>query len=99
MTVTGQEPRTNAPTRQRGIASKMPQVAIPRGALEAIGRAAADLALVAPFSELAPVDRARLAATLEEVTYATGDVIFAQGARADALYILREGTVERQADG
>jgi di/tricarboxylate transporter/CRP-like cAMP-binding protein len=74
-------------------------VAIPRGALEAIGQAAADLALVAPFSELSPVDRARLAATLEEVTYDTGDVIFAQGARADALYILRAGTVERQADG
>jgi di/tricarboxylate transporter/CRP-like cAMP-binding protein len=74
-------------------------MAIPRGALEAIGRAAADLALVAPFSELSPVDRARLAAALEEVTYDTGDVIFAQGARADALYILREGSVERQADG
>src|SRR6266568_4518463 len=74
-------------------------MAIPHGALEAIGRAAADLALVAPLSELSPVDRSRLAATLEEVAYATGDVIFAQGARADALYILREGTVERQADG
>jgi di/tricarboxylate transporter/CRP-like cAMP-binding protein len=74
-------------------------MAIPRGALEAIGRAAADLALVAPFSELSPVDRARLAAALEEVTYATGEVIFEQGARADALYILRDGSVERQADG
>ena len=69
------------------------------GAREAIARAAAELATLAPFSELAPVDRARLAAALDEVTYETGDVIFAQGARADALYILREGLVERQADG
>ena len=54
---------------------------------------------MAPFSELSPVDRARLAAALEEVTYQAGDVIFAQGTRADALYILREGLVERQANG
>lgn len=45
------------------------------------------------------MDRARLAAALEEVTYEAGDVIFAQGTRADALYILREGLVERQANG
>ena len=45
------------------------------------------------------MDRARLAAALEEVSYQAGDVIFAQGARADALYILREGLVERQANG
>ena len=74
-------------------------MAIPHGAREAIGRAAAELATVPPFSELSPVDRARLAAALEEVTYSTGEVIFAQGAHADALYILREGLVERQADG
>jgi di/tricarboxylate transporter/CRP-like cAMP-binding protein len=58
-----------------------------------------ELATVAPFSELPPVDRARLAAALDEVTYAAGEVIFAQGTRADALYILREGVVERQANG
>jgi di/tricarboxylate transporter/CRP-like cAMP-binding protein len=74
-------------------------VAIPHGAREAISRAAAELATVPPFSELSPVDRARLAAALEEVTYSAGQVIFAQGAHADALYILREGLVERQADG
>jgi di/tricarboxylate transporter/CRP-like cAMP-binding protein len=74
-------------------------VAIPHGAREAIARAAGELATVAPFSELSPVDRARLAAALEEVTYQAGDVIFAQGTRADALYILREGLVERQANG
>jgi di/tricarboxylate transporter/CRP-like cAMP-binding protein len=74
-------------------------VAIPHGARETIVRAAAELETVAPFSALSPVDRARLAAALEEVTYEPGEVIFAQGARADALYILREGLVERQADG
>ena len=70
-------------------------MSIPPGAREAISRAAAELAQVAPFSELPPVDRARLAAALDEVSYSPGEVIFAQGTRADALYILREGTVER----
>jgi hypothetical protein len=37
-------------------------VAIPHGARQAIARAAAELAAIPPFSELAPVDRARLAA-------------------------------------
>jgi len=74
-------------------------VAIPHGARQAIAHTAAELAAMAPFSELTPVDRARLAAALEEVHYTQGEVIFAQGARADALYILREGTVERSADG
>jgi di/tricarboxylate transporter/CRP-like cAMP-binding protein len=74
-------------------------VAIPPGAREAIARTAADLATVAPFSELPPVDRARLAAALEEVIVEPGQVIFAQGTRADALYILRDGVVERQSGG
>jgi len=74
-------------------------MAIRHGARDAIVRAAAELAGVAPFSELSPVDRARLAAALQEVHYAAGDVIYAQGARADALYILREGAVERQSNG
>jgi di/tricarboxylate transporter/CRP-like cAMP-binding protein len=74
-------------------------VAIRHGAREAIARAAAELAAVPPFSELSPVDRARLAAALQEVDYAAGDVIYAQGSRADALYILREGSVERQSNG
>jgi di/tricarboxylate transporter/CRP-like cAMP-binding protein len=74
-------------------------VAIPHGARQAIARAAAELAAIPPFSELAPVDRARLAAALEEVRFTQGELIFEQGARADALYILREGVVERLADG
>jgi len=74
-------------------------VAIPFGARQAITRAAAELAAIAPFSELAPVDRARLAAALEEVHFQARDVIFEQGTPADALYILREGLVERLADG
>src|SRR5918912_562874 len=69
------------------------------GAREAIARAAAELAAVPPFSELTPVDRARLAAALDQVAYEAGDVIFAQGGPADSLYILREGLVERQANG
>jgi di/tricarboxylate transporter/CRP-like cAMP-binding protein len=77
----------------------MLSVAIPHGAREAIAKAAAELASVAPFSELSPVDRARLAAALEEVTYEPGEIIFAQGAHADALYIVRDGLVERQTDG
>ncbi|MCA1643928.1 MAG: anion permease [Chloroflexi bacterium] len=72
---------------------------IPHGARETIAQAAAELATLAPFSELSPVDRARLAAALEEVTFDTGQVIFEQGARADGLYILRQGLLERQADG
>jgi di/tricarboxylate transporter/CRP-like cAMP-binding protein len=74
-------------------------VAIRHGAREAIAQAAAELATVAPFSELSPVDRARLAAALQEVSYQPGEVIYAQGAPADALYILREGTVERLSNG
>jgi di/tricarboxylate transporter/CRP-like cAMP-binding protein len=74
-------------------------VAIPHGARHAIAHAAASLAAVPPFSELLPVDRARLAAALEEAHFEAHEVIFAQGARADALYILREGLVERLADG
>jgi di/tricarboxylate transporter/CRP-like cAMP-binding protein len=74
-------------------------VAIPHGARQAIAHTAAELAAIAPFSELTPVDRARLAAALQEVRFRQSEVIFAQGARADALYILREGLVERSADG
>ena len=74
-------------------------MAIPHGARHAITTAAASLSAVPPFSELSPVDRARLAAALEEVHFEPHEVIFAQGARADALYILREGLVERLADG
>ncbi len=54
---------------------------------------------MAPFSELSPIDRARLAAALQEVSVNAGAIIYAQGAPADALYILREGVVERRANG
>jgi di/tricarboxylate transporter/CRP-like cAMP-binding protein len=72
---------------------------IRQGARQAIAQAASELATVAPFSELSPVDRARLAAALQEVSLRAGEVIYAQGAPADALYILRQGTVERQSNG
>ena len=60
-------------------------MAIPHGTREAIARAAAELAAVAPFSELSPVDRARLAATLEEVIYQPGEVITHRQARPMAV--------------
>ncbi len=72
---------------------------VPRGAREAIARAATELAGLPPFSELTPVERAKLAAALEEMAYDQGDVIFAEGEPADALYILRDGLAERLADG
>src|SRR5689334_10918862 len=49
----------------------------------AVAEAAALLATIPPFSELSPVERARLAPALDEVTYAEGAVIFQQGAPAD----------------
>lgn len=64
-----------------------------------VAEAAALLATIPPFSELSPVERARLAPALEEVTYAEGGVIFPQGTTADALYILREGQAWRFVDG
>ena len=69
------------------------------GARQAIATTAAELAAIPPFSQLAPVDRARLAAALEELHAAPGEVIFEQGSPPDALYILRTGLVERSADG
>jgi di/tricarboxylate transporter len=60
-------------------------VAIPHGARHAITTAAASLSAVPPFSELSPVDRARLAAALEEVHFAPHEVIFAQGVQLDVL--------------
>lgn len=65
----------------------------------ALARAAALLAQIPPFCDLPPVDRAKLAAALEEVHYDAGEVVFAEGAVADALYILREGSLERRASG
>src|SRR4051794_16072728 len=67
--------------------------------LRSVAEAAALLATIPPFSELSRVERARLAPALEEVTYAAGAEIFAQGATADALFIVREGQVQRFVDG
>lgn len=64
-----------------------------------VAEAAALLATLPPFSELSPVERARLAPALEEVTYTEGAVILEQGAPADALYIVREGQVQRLVNG
>ena len=64
-----------------------------------VAEAAALLATIPPFSELSPVERARLAPALEEVIYAEGGVIFPQGTAADALYILRKGQARRFVDG
>ncbi len=90
---------TGARGRQRGGDGQDDSAAIPRGARDAIAQAAAELAGLPPFSELTPVERAKLAAALEEVDYDQGDVIFAEGELADALYILRDGLAERLADG
>lgn len=57
------------------------------------------LASVPPFSELPPVDRAKLAAALEELVFDEGDVVFAEGEPPDGLYILRDGLLERKTGG
>ena len=49
------------------------------------------------FAGLAPVERARLLAELEERRYRAGEVIFRAGDPADGLYLLVEGTVEVRA--
>lgn len=64
-----------------------------------VAETAALPATIPPFSELSPVERARLAPALEEVTYAEGEQVFAQGAPADALFIMCEGRAQRFVDG
>lgn len=66
---------------------------------ERAAEVAAVLARVPPFSEMRPVERAKLAAALEDVTVEAGTQIFFEGQPADALYILREGQVARQVGG
>ncbi len=83
----------------RGETSRPSEASVRPGARDAIAQAAVELAAVPPFSELTPVERAKLAAALEEVAYEPGDVIFAENEPADALYILRQGLVERLAGG
>ncbi|HEX2828647.1 MAG TPA: SLC13 family permease [Burkholderiales bacterium] len=61
--------------------------------------AAEALAAVPLFAGLSPVDRAKLAGVLEERWLDPGGVVFEAGTRADALYILREGTAERRVAG
>ena len=64
-----------------------------------VTEAAALLATIPPFSELSPVERARLAPALEERAYTEGAVIFAQGDPADALFILYDGQAQRLVNG
>ncbi|HVE49987.1 MAG TPA: mechanosensitive ion channel family protein [Casimicrobiaceae bacterium] len=45
------------------------------------------------FSALVDDERARIAAALKRLPYATGDLVFRKGATADSFYILAEGTV------
>jgi anion transporter len=61
--------------------------------------AAEALAAVPLFAALTPVDRAKLAAALEERWVAAGEVIFEAGGAGDALYILRSGRAERRVAG
>jgi DASS family divalent anion:Na+ symporter len=88
-----------AQTSAAGPAGQDAARRIPPGARAGIARAAAELASLPPFSELTPVDRARLAAALEEVSYPQGEVIFAEDQPGDALYILRQGLADRYAHG
>ena len=63
-------------------------------------RAAAAILASSPlFASLTPIDRAKLAAVLEDRAVPAGEVVFEAGGRGDALYILRSGTAERWVAG
>lgn len=62
------------------------------GAAEALGA-------VPVFAALSPVDRAKLAAFLEERWLEAGEMVFEAGGEGDGLYILRAGTAERRVAG
>src|ERR671938_1818502 len=96
---TGTADRGGARTSAAGPSGGEAARGIPPGARAGIARAAGELAGLPPFSELTPVDRARLAAALEEVAYRKGEVIFAEDQPWDALYILRQGLADRYAHG
>jgi anion transporter len=61
--------------------------------------AAEALAGVPLFAALMPLDRAKLAAALEERWIAAGEVIFEAGGQGDALYVLRAGRADRRVAG
>jgi anion transporter len=61
--------------------------------------AAGALAAAPIFAELTPLDRAKLAAVLEEQWIDAGSVVFEAGGHGDSLYILRSGTAERRVAG
>ena len=56
--------------------------------------AAEALAAVPAFGGLTPLDRAKLAAFLEERWLDAGTVVFEAGSEGDALYIVRAGVAE-----
>jgi CRP-like cAMP-binding protein/di/tricarboxylate transporter len=62
-------------------------------------QAAEALASVPMFAALTPMDRAKLAAFLEDRWLDSGEVVFEAGGEGDALYILRSGTAERRVAG
>src|SRR5215208_4033724 len=63
-------------------------------------RAAAAILASSPlFASLTPIDRAKLAAILEDRAVPAGEVVFEAGGSGDALYILRSGTAERWVAG
>jgi CRP-like cAMP-binding protein len=51
------------------------------------------------FAALTPLDRAKLAAVLDDVWVEAGSVVFEAGGHGDALYILRSGIAERRVAG
>jgi CRP-like cAMP-binding protein/di/tricarboxylate transporter len=61
--------------------------------------AAEALAAVPAFAGLTPLDRAKLAAFLEERWLDPGTVVFEAGGEGDALYIVRAGVAERRVAG
>jgi CRP-like cAMP-binding protein/di/tricarboxylate transporter len=61
--------------------------------------AAEALATVPVFAALTPIDRAKLAAFLEDRWLDAGEVVFEAGGAGDALYVLRAGAAERRVAG
>jgi anion transporter len=51
------------------------------------------------FAALTPIDRAKLAAFLEERWLDAGEVVFEAGGEGDALYVMRSGAAERRVAG
>lgn len=64
-----------------------------------LAEAAEALATAPMFAGLTPLDRAKLAAVLEDRWVEAGAIVFEAGGHGDALYILRSGTAERRVAG